>query len=146
MFYRPANRHHQFNLYTTKFSIKANFLIQNYKACSNKDKLVIENLVCIGPKLFRVEVFLGQSRHWCKVLLGPKCSSGQNVFQRTQNISEVNYYCHPNFKGLQTELGFSMYNNNGVNKNDYRISSYSFRGNYSFLTLALCTVTFDLST
>ena len=25
----------------------------------------------------------------------------------------------------------------------YRISSYSFRGNYSFLTLALCTVTFD---
>ena len=28
----------------------------------------------------------------------------------------------------------------------YRISSYSFRGNYSFLTLALCTVTFDLST
>ena len=29
---------------------------------------------------------------------------------------------------------------------EYRISSYSFRGNYSFLTFALCTVTFDLST
>ena len=29
---------------------------------------------------------------------------------------------------------------------NYCISSYSFRGNYSFLTLALCTVTFDLST
>ena len=28
----------------------------------------------------------------------------------------------------------------------YRISSYSFRGNYSLLTLALCTVTFDIST
>ena len=28
----------------------------------------------------------------------------------------------------------------------YRISSYSFRGNYSFLALALCTVTFDLGT
>ena len=28
----------------------------------------------------------------------------------------------------------------------YRISSYSFRGNYSFLTLALCTVTFGDST
>ena len=28
----------------------------------------------------------------------------------------------------------------------YRISSYSFRGNYSFLTFALCTVTFDHST
>ena len=28
----------------------------------------------------------------------------------------------------------------------YRISSYSFRGNYSFLTLALCIVTFDHST
>ena len=28
----------------------------------------------------------------------------------------------------------------------YRISSYSFRGKYSFLTLALCTVTFDHST
>ena len=28
----------------------------------------------------------------------------------------------------------------------YRISAYSFRGNYSFLTLALCTVTFDHST
>ena len=28
----------------------------------------------------------------------------------------------------------------------YRISSYSFRGNYSFLNLTLCTVTFDHST
>ena len=28
----------------------------------------------------------------------------------------------------------------------YRISSYSFRGNYCFLTLDLCTVTFDGST
>ena len=28
----------------------------------------------------------------------------------------------------------------------YRISSYSFRGNYSFLNFALCTVTFDHST
>ena len=32
------------------------------------------------------------------------------------------------------------------NSNSYRISSYSFRGNYSFLTLALCTVTFGYST
>ena len=31
-------------------------------------------------------------------------------------------------------------------KSNYHISSYSFRGNYSFLALALCTVTFDLST
>ena len=29
---------------------------------------------------------------------------------------------------------------------NYRISSYSFRGNYSFLNLTLCTVTFDYST
>ena len=28
----------------------------------------------------------------------------------------------------------------------YRISANSFRGNYSFLSLALCTVTFDHST
>merc|ERR1712086_418114 len=28
----------------------------------------------------------------------------------------------------------------------YRISAYSFRGNYSFLNLTLCTVTFDHST
>ena len=27
---------------------------------------------------------------------------------------------------------------------NYRISANSFRGNYSFLNLALCTVTFDL--
>ena len=31
-------------------------------------------------------------------------------------------------------------------KANYRISSYSFRGNYSFLNLTLCTVTFDHST
>ena len=29
---------------------------------------------------------------------------------------------------------------------NYRISSYSFRGNYSFLNLTLCTVTFNHST
>ena len=28
----------------------------------------------------------------------------------------------------------------------YRISANNFRGNYSFLNLALCTVTFDYST
>ena len=31
-----------------------------------------------------------------------------------------------------------------VKKGDYRISANSFRGNYSFLSLALFTVTFDL--
>ena len=31
-----------------------------------------------------------------------------------------------------------------LDKKTYRISANSFRGNYSFLNLALCTVTFDL--
>ena len=33
-----------------------------------------------------------------------------------------------------------------IDKLDYRISSYSFRGNYSFLNLTLCTVIFVHST
>ena len=33
-----------------------------------------------------------------------------------------------------------------VSQSMYRISSYSFRGNYSFLNLTLCTVTFGNST
>ena len=34
----------------------------------------------------------------------------------------------------------------GTNKTIYRISANSFRGNYSFLNLVLCTVTFGDST
>ena len=69
--------------YKTTFSIKAHFLIWSYEACNNKDKLVIENLVlgpkCIGPKLYRAEVFPGQSIIRAEVFLGPKCALGQSM-------------------------------------------------------------------
>ena len=43
---------------------------------------------------------------------------------------------------LQTQVGFHLQSR----QFKYRISSYSFRGNYSFLNLTLCTVTFGNST
>ena len=51
------------------------------------------------------------------------------------------------YKGMMTKLLFLCNPNSYHNlKVKYRISTYSFRENYSFLTLALCTVTFDHST
>ena len=48
--------------------------------------------------------------------------------------------CHA-YESTKIRLNFK---NQSFSK--YRISANSFRGNYSFLDLTLCTVTFDLST
>ena len=55
----------------------------------------------------------------------------RRVFSKTNKP-----FCFP------SSLGFSTFSE----KNIYHISAYSFRGNYSFLNLTLCTVTFGNST
>ena len=50
---------------------------------------------------------------------------------------------YPILKHLSGKVG-NLYPVLQVRTFDYRISANSFRGNYSFLNLALCTVTFDL--
>ena len=60
----------------------------------------------------------------------------------------MNYeFSFENFgKKVYWEFSYLLKSVSGNGKIRYHISSYSFRGNYSFLNLTRCTVTFDHST
>ena len=75
------------------------------------------------------------------ILSSGLCSlPGDNKLWKELNIEPRLVGIH-SMKGRVVNLGSVTFG-----KHNYRISSYSFRGNYSFLTLALFTVTFDHST
>ena len=62
------------------------------------------------------------------------------ILKSSQIISEKDRHMRHLNEHLKPGLGLKS------KKYAYRISANSFRGNYSFLNLALCTVTFDHST
>ena len=63
------------------------------------------------------------------------------------NSSMLKYWPSSLFKLQRSAICFILGNSIFlISFNRYRISSYSFRGNYSFLNLTLCTVTFCYST
>ena len=82
--------------------------------------------------------------------LANKC--GQNTCTFFIDLYNLCFFFSLDLPGLKTLFQFFLAvsiikrGENNNSKREYRISSYSFRGNYSFLTFALCTVTFHHST